>query len=191
MTSTPILETMLGSLQDRLRSLPGFQTLNPQPSTTNLSSSSEENETQSNLIEPRKNNFMHQKFGQLGKQTVNFVPEATPMTKTFVGNFVDASSPGHHVCNFGASEFFRHYSFALRHSPHCNPAPVQFDLLTIARVSSNPPVRLAPASSSFQSNQSGPNSTKPELSGANWTKTAFWLAAARSTRSTNGKARIA
>ena len=43
---TPILETMLGSLQDRLRSLPTFQTHNPQPSTRDP----EENETQSNPI---------------------------------------------------------------------------------------------------------------------------------------------
>jgi hypothetical protein len=40
---------MLGSLQDRLRSLP-FQTLNPQPSTTNPLSPSEENRSQSNPI---------------------------------------------------------------------------------------------------------------------------------------------
>jgi hypothetical protein len=96
-----------------------------------------------------------------------------------------------HLSEIGASAFFRHYSFALRHSPCSNPTPEHLDFLPVAPVSSTPPVRLAPASSSFQSNQSGPNSTKPELSGANWTKTAFWLAAARSTRSTNGKARIA
>jgi hypothetical protein len=37
--------------------------------------------TQSNPIEPQKNNFMNQNSGQLGKQTVNPTPGSRPLTK--------------------------------------------------------------------------------------------------------------
>jgi hypothetical protein len=130
--------------------------------------------------------------GQLGKQTVNFLSPHTRyrlMAETFVANFA-----GHLVrveSHLGVTAwiFFGTWILRLGFSTLALSAPVQFDLLPVAPVSSTRPVRLPPVSSSFQSNQSGANSTKPELSGANWTKTAFWLAAARSSRSTNGKAR--
>jgi hypothetical protein len=58
---------------------------------------------------------MHQNFGQLGKQTVNFASKI----------FVDASSPGQRGFNVGVSGFFRRYSFGLRHSvPGEQPPPV-------------------------------------------------------------------
>src|SRR4051812_27353380 len=59
--------------------------------------------------------FYALKFGQPSKQTVNFHGDKEPLSKTFVGNFVDA-------CGVGASKFFRHYSFALRHSLCGNPS---------------------------------------------------------------------
>jgi hypothetical protein len=117
---------------------------------------------------------MNQNLGQLGKRTVKFRGHRQPLSKT--------SSKTLWICNLGLAPwiFFGCWILGLGFSTPAIAAltrglsaPDQFDLLTLAPVTSTRPVRLAPDSSSFQLNQSGPNSTKPELSGANWTKTAF------------------
>src|SRR4051812_36208613 len=103
---------------------------------------------------------MNQNFGQLGKQTVNFHDDRQPLSKTWSGSFW--------IYKLGLAPwiFFGCWILGLGCSTPAIAAltrglsaPDQFDLLTLAPVTSTRPVRLAPDSSRFQLNQSGPNST--------------------------------